>query len=540
MLLPWLRYAWMCTLGSYWKELFVKNRRIPALLAALTAVIAVSGSAAGLQAAAPQTANEVVAGTGIKHVLLISIDGFHAVDLMRYMRFYPNSTLAQLAGTGVMYPNAQASLPSDSFPGILAMTTGGTPRSTGVWYDNSYDHALLPPGSACPSTAKLGTQVLFDEALDKNLDALDGGGNSSVGSIDVAKLPIDPATCKPVYPHNYLRVNTIFEVARAAGSYTAWADKHPSYDLLNGPSGQGVADLYTPEIAAGGTTGSITKTEAYDDLKVQAIVNEIDGKRHDGSTAAPVPAIFGMNFQAVSVGEKLKGNGYLDSQAQPSAGLADALAHTDQSLGKMVAELRARGLFQSTLIIVTAKHGQSPIDPSKRKIVAEDTIPNIISDTVAGGANLVAQFNGDDFGMLWLTDHNQTDAVVGTLQTPANEAAAGIQEILAGDSLNLRFGNSTAPSRTPDVVVLPNYGVIYAGAKASKLAEHGGFNSTSMNVALLISNPALAHAVVAAPVQTTQIAPTILSELGLNPNALQAVRLEYTPLLPGINTHLGR
>ena len=36
------------------------------------------------------------------------------------------------------------------------------------------------------------------------------------------------------------------------------------------------------------------------------------------------------------------------------------------------------------------------------------------------------------------------------------------------------------------------------------------------------------------PVETTQIAPTILGLLGLNPAALEAVRLEGTAVLPGI------
>jgi hypothetical protein len=34
-------------------------------------------------------------------------------------------------------------------------------------------------------------------------------------------------------------------------------------------------------------------------------------------------------------------------------------------------------------------------------------------------------------------------------------------------------------------------------------------------------------------VQTTQIAPTILKLLGLNPGALQAVEIEKTRILPG-------
>jgi hypothetical protein len=66
--------------------------------------------------------------------------------------------------------------------------------------------------------------------------------------LDPAQLPVDPATCTPVYPHQYLKVNTIFEVARKAGLRTAWSDKHVAYEVLNGPSGTGIQDLFAPEI----------------------------------------------------------------------------------------------------------------------------------------------------------------------------------------------------------------------------------------------------------------------------------------------------
>jgi predicted AlkP superfamily pyrophosphatase or phosphodiesterase len=77
-----------------------------------------------------------------------------------------------------------------------------------------------------------------------------------------------------------------------------------------------------------------------------------------------------MNFQAVSVGEKLPVGGYLDASGTPSALLARSLGHVDAALGKMVAELTKKGLFDSTLIIVTAKHGQSPIDRTRLSMKA--------------------------------------------------------------------------------------------------------------------------------------------------------------------------
>src|SRR5215467_12938444 len=256
----------------------------------------------------------------ISHVLLLSIDGLHEQDLARYVQLNPNSALAQLTHLGTTYTNASTSKPSDSFPGLLSMVTGGSPRSTGVFYDDSYDRTLSAPGSNC---SVKGTEVVYDESIDKNPNALDAGGG-----IDPAALPLDGSKgCTPVYPHSFLRVNTIFEVARQAGLYTAWSDKHPAYEIVNGPSGQGVDDLFTPEIAA--TDGTTAGTEAYDSLKVQAILNEIDGKDHTGQHMVGVPALFGMNFQAISVTQKLAGAGYLDALGTPSPALADALNFLD-------------------------------------------------------------------------------------------------------------------------------------------------------------------------------------------------------------------
>src|SRR5215469_3030004 len=288
----------------------------------------------------------------IRHVLLLSIDGLHAQDLARYTALNPNSALAQLTHLGTTYTNASTSKPSDSFPGLLSMITGGSPRSTGVFYDDSYDRTLSAPGSNC---ATKGTEVVYDESIDINPNALDGGGG-----IDPAALPLDGSKgCKPVYPHSFLRVNTIFEVAKQAGLYTAWSDKHPAYDLVNGPSGTGVDDLYTPEIASIPVT--VPATEPYDDLKVQAILNEIAGKDHTGTKTEPVPAIFGMNFQAVSVAQKDANGGYLDANGTPSSLLQGALDHTNESVGKMLDALRNADLFSNTAIILSAKHGQSPI-----------------------------------------------------------------------------------------------------------------------------------------------------------------------------------
>ncbi|GGR35276.1 phosphodiesterase [Deinococcus ruber] len=456
----------------------------------------------------------------VKHVLLISVDGLHEQDLRLFVTSHPNSALSTLSKRGLTYSQAQSSMPSDSFPGLLALVTGGTPKSTGVYYDDSYDRTLAAPGTDC---SVAGTEVVYDESIDKNPDALDAGGG-----LDPAKLPRDPAHgCAPVYPHSFLRVNTVFEVATAAGLPTAWADKHPAYDLIQGPSGNGVLDLYTPEINnASNPTDNVGATAAYDALKVGAVLNQIGGKTSSGA-AGRVPAIFGMNFQALSVAQKT--TGYADASGKPGADVATAMNFVDASLGMMVNALKAQGLFDSTLIVISAKHGQSPIDRSALKIVDSKALAAAIKAAAPAGA---AQLTTDSVGLVWLKDGTQAGAVAAALSTPANMAALSIASVLSGPALRAQYGDPATDSRVPDLVIIPTKGVIYTKPTASKIAEHGGFSDDDTHVGLLISAPGLSAATITTPVRTTQVAPTLLSALGLDPNKLQAVQQEGTTILP--------
>jgi hypothetical protein len=423
---------------------------------------------------------------------------------------------------------------------MLALATGGTPKSTGVYYDDSYDRKLAPPvGTAFSSVSGTctpgvfpGTEVVYDETVDKDLTRLDAGGG-----IDPNALPRDPANnCAPVFPHQFLRVNTIFEVIKSnALGRTAWSDKHPSYELLNGPSGSGLDDLFAPEInnSTQNITNSITDTEAYDDLKVQAILNEIDGKDSSGTKTEPVPVIFGMNFQAVSVGQKLPVGGYLDADGTPTANLEGALAHTDASLGKMVAELQKKGLYDRTLIIITAKHGQSPIDHNRlRTLTAANSGPlgPIATRPSAVLATDAAHVTEDDIALVWLKNSNTTAADVALLR--ANTSAAAIETIFAGLSIRALFADPRTDTRVPDIVVQPDPGVIYTSS-TGKIAEHGGFAEDDTHVGLLVAFPGMHPSRIDARVETRQVAPTILKALGLDPRLLEAVRIEHTQVLPG-------
>jgi hypothetical protein len=536
---------------------------------------------------------------GIRRVLLVSIDGMHAVDFLNCASgigtinngapYCP--VLAALGRTGIDYVAASTSKTSDSFPGLTAIVTGGSPALTGVYYDVAYSRNFDAPAKttgnglgAGPCTVNgtpTGTTTEYEEGIDIDQTKVNGGApgaaltDGGLPSIDPQKLVRDPAHgCNPVFPWEFVRANSIFSVIHQSGGYTAWSDKHPAYvSVASGLGPAALDDFYAPEINStviglpGVTTpthvscanildpgsdltawtNSFQNIQCYDTLKVNAILNEIDGKSHLGTKRTQVPSIFGMNFQAVSVGQKLveKSNGvaggYLDAAGTPTAALLGEIQFVDASIGAWVNELKKNGLYDSTLIVITAKHGQSPIDPSRyvSQLINGTSPATLLSN--AGYIPFSESTNNptgigpteDDVSLLWLTNSSDTLAAVKILEDNATAAGIALGQIYYGPSLSLNYNDPTVDPRTPDIIVTPNVGVTYSGSKA-KLAEHGGFAHDDTNVMLLLSNPSFSPQTVREGVGTVQVAPTILQSLGLDPSALSAVQVEGTSVLPAV------
>jgi hypothetical protein len=552
-----------------------------------SAALAVGAIAIGVPAAVfahPSRGHASQHGSATAHVLLISVDGLHQSDVDWYAANHPGSELAKLVGGGAEYTRAQTPIPSDSFPGMTAQVTGGNPRTTGVYYDDEYSHAVLPAGTTSCHGQPTGGEVIYDSPDDKDATALDAGQGLAglPGSIlemtgqpqsliNPAALPVSPQTCKPIYAHEYVEVNTIFEVAHDHGLRTAWSDKHPAYEALEGPSGNGIDDLFTPEIDSNalepdGTpypgeiswTGDNAATMQYDSYKVQAVLNEIDGYDHSRTTRVGVPAIFGMNFQTVSTAEKLLtsdglNGGYLPGTTTPGPLLQRALDFINAKLQAMDEEIQAQGLADSTAIIVSAKHGQSPQDPNSLTRIKDGPIIEAIDAAwqaahPGAGALIVAGVD-DDAWQSYLSDTSQqaADFVKGYLWSHSATGVAydgssrtlahsGLSKIYAGSDAARYFGVPASDPRHPDVWGVVQVGVVYTGG--SKIAEHGGANPADRDVPIVVYAPgAVAPGIHRPQVETTQIAPTILDLLGLDPNALQAVQIEGTRALPGIARH---
>src|SRR5205823_6232989 len=129
------------------------------------------------------------------------------------------------------------------------------------------------------------------------------------------------------------------------------------------------------------------------------------------------------NFQAVSVGQKLdmttlggQRGGYLDADGTPSVPLQAALEHTDQSIGLMVSALRDRSLLDSTLVIISAKHGNSPVDPLRLHRIDPASTTSITSIVNGVQSGLLAQLSADIGLLIWLKDQTRTEEVVAALK----------------------------------------------------------------------------------------------------------------------------
>ena len=468
----------------------------------------------------------------------------HSQDLATWVQLQPNGSLAKLMSTGVNYPNAFTTQPSDSIPSTVGIFTGASASLGGMYYDDAWHRVWAPSvssGKSCNVGVPNGTAIDLKQGIDYDGTKLDAGGG-----INPNNLPRDPFNnCNPVYPHNMMRVNTIFEVVRAAGMYTAYSEKRPSYDFLNGPSGTGVNDLYTPEINAVNllNLGSITDTtsiEYFDQLRVNSILNEINGMNHDGTAAAPKPNLFGMNFQSVNSAKKESlSSGYMDAGGNTfDSYMLNALNYVDGAIGSMITALGQQGMANSTVVIITAKHGESPLG-NTRNIVLPSDISKILTTNNSIATNKITQKTS---GLIWLKNQGQTSAAVTALQTgtPADWLPNLNQVLWYNNGLGgLPFPDPAQDPAVPDIVTLMKDGVNFEPSLTSTThAEHGGLGTFESHVPLLVSCPRWTPVTSNVQVATRQIAPTVLLLLNLNPNALMAVRLGTVSRLPEVTAKL--
>ena len=126
----------------------------------------------------------------------------------------------------------------------------------------------------------------------------------------------------------------------------------------------------------------------------------------------------------------------------------------DGAIGQFVDELKEQHLLESTTIIITAKHGQSPIDTNRFFPIPGSSGTNGTPPSGILGAAFLpdSEINQigpteDDVSLLWLKPGASTLAAVGLLESNAKSAGIGARGAVAVKDLPTPSGPSVpAPS----------------------------------------------------------------------------------------------
>lgn len=449
-----------------------------------------------------------------QRVILLSVDGLHALDLARWVASEPASALAELSRRGVTYTNAH--LPwDDPAVGMLALATGGTPLSTGIFASTFYDRALSPAGSRCE---RKGVTVDLLALPDSVLNEPERAANL---------LPRDPANgCRAVAPHEMAGDGNVFELVHAHGGLTAWAGDRPALvDLYRGPSGLGL----TEAISVSAASDEVTASREADDRRVAVLLNWVQGKDSTGHGHPGVPELFGMNFTSFAAAQRSPGAGYIDMLGGPSTILTEQLRHIDASIGRIVEDLRKENLFDSTWIIVTASYTQSPMARRALRYVSRQKLRTVLDHDFPGE---VAYVSSEGAPMIWLHHPESADRVAQALAL--KREALGIGEIYTPDRLKLFLEPEQAGPRSPDLVLLPQRDVIWLSGTKHVVAVRDGLDDDNTHVALLVSGAQLTGRSDPTPIPTSQTPALLLRALGMEKLDLPALHREHSPALPGI------
>lgn len=428
-------------------------------------------------------------------VVLLSVDGLSAAELAGWVRTHPRSALAELTARGVTYTNAHTPL-ADAAAGLVEMMTGGTPISTGIVNADGYDRSLSPAGSQC------GTR---GADLDLSADA----------TLSPNALPRDTThECRPVEPHELLRVNDIFEVVHAQLGRTAWAgDGAVLTDLLRGRSGAGLDDACPVARKPGRGQDPVKERHDEDERRVAFLLGWLAGRDCNNHPAA-VPVLSGISL----------------SEAAASV---NALPAIDGEIASILRELRSRHLYDSTWVVVGAPFAASTVLIQARAIQLRklrEALDSVRSETIPDGVRAL-HISGGDTAMIWLADPSRTEDVAASLAKGAE--ALGIARVLSGPALTLTWNNPERDPRVPNLILDAEPGVTWRAANSNDLRSCS-MSEDQTHVALLVSGAQLEGREDKTLVPTTQLAPLLLRTLGLEKFDLEALKKEHTPALPGI------
>jgi Type I phosphodiesterase / nucleotide pyrophosphatase len=224
--------------------------------------------------------------------------------------------------------------------------------------------------------------------------------------------------------------------------------------------------------------------------------------------------------------------GHVDGGITDRAKVITDIRQLDNDLGKIENAYKKAGILDQTLFVITADHGMDPVN----RFIPESTITTAISE--AGAVAPTVSYNSGAY--VWLSDTSKAQSVAerivsqrqGDIQSVyyLSEKAGKPVYVMASGS----FVNSTVEKANeyllstllnghqPSVVAFAKEGATFTDPLTRWKADHGGNGWQSQHIPLILSGPGIqAGKVVNTPAQLEDLAPTVLTAMGVAPTGMQ-------------------
>jgi arylsulfatase A-like enzyme len=447
------------------------------------------------------------------YVVLVVMDAFRA----DYEQLTPMPNLRWLMDQGTSFPNAWVGqLESYTPTGHATLSTGATPSHDGVigfsWRD--------------PKTGKEAYTAWWDGVMSGRLEAqLTQHGVNSI-----------PQAMKRQDPHARVVALSSEKYYAADAMGGAAAD----YIIFGQPMGKrivtrGIPHHLPPQSFLKKRSLSRTWPLTYGQFDEMAMTMALE------SLASLDPRLLMINLPGADIyGHRVGG------PASPDV-MRKIAAAADAQLGRLIAELRRRGMFDQTIFVVTADHGMVG-----NTFQLDDTvIKNAIAD--AGGQYLFHV--GGNSAYIWLKNPHAAGAVAQKMV----DAFPTLPLYRSADSLTVAFAHfqtfdsgqytyhPVVPTGTevdPELEKAYQYLLhTMAGPIAPDIAlwfqentitshnpnvhgEHGGGTWGAQHIPLVIAGPGVQGGMESSfPARLVDVAPTVLTLLGIQPDRMDGVVL---------------
>ncbi len=437
--------------------------------------------------------------TTAKYLVLIVLDGatpdyFHLVSL-------PN--ISALAARGTTYTQAFSGiLESETPAGHATISTGSSPTRSGIlgfsWAENDKDYSLFSPAVVRSGAME---QIMQD-----------------------AHAPTIAGLYKARFPQA--------RVVALSGS------KYYAADPLGGPNADAIIYFRSTlqhTFAPTAIPGHVPPAAVFNDPALTVPLNKLPFGREDSMATDMALDTFAVMHQQMTLINYPEfdwplGHVYGGIIAKPQ--VESLMREFDYDLGRFEATLKAAGVLKRTLFVITADHGMTPIT----RYVPDSIFNNAVKEagtTAPSMAHNTATY-------IWLRDQTKGAAVAANIikvhdpgiqsvyylssvkNRVAYVRAPGLPLPAAVDAANQHLLRTLINSHEPNVVVLCRKGQTTSPPSAHWKADHGGATWGVQHIPLIIAGPGIrSNFQTPLPAQLEDIAPTVLTAMGVRPTGME-------------------